>query len=180
MYRMLSTIVLAAGFLLTPTTTQAGHFHKQKSADCCCVCQQKTCKLNVDVKEVEETCFEVECEDVCIPPVRFWWECGPSKRCPKVRTVAKLVTEKKTKKVCVYDWEVVTVCRNCYQNLRKVRCHELGLNQDATPEQIGLSMPEPVIDPNTPTSDSGLVTVKVTAYSEQKNAPKPAEGIASE
>ena len=112
----------------------------------CCVCQQKVCHLEVGQEEVDVSCFEVECEDVCIPPVRFWWECGPIKRCGKVRTVNKLTTESYTVTECTYDWSVKTICRECYRQVHRLRCHQLGLGPDATPEQVGLPVPQPLSD----------------------------------
>lgn len=105
---------------------------------CCSVCEQKVCHLEVDRQEIDVDCFEVECEDVCIPPVRFWWECGPIKRCGKVRTVNKLVTRSRTEIECSYDWSVVTICRACYRKIYRLRCQQLGLAPQATPKQVGL------------------------------------------
>src|SRR6056297_226167 len=143
--------------LLAAPTSMAGNCLQKKSHQCC-VCQQKTCKLNVDTVEVDEPCFDVECADVCIPPVRFWWQDCPPKRCAKIRTVSKLVVEKQTKTVCVYDWEVVTICRACYRHVHRLRCEELGLGYDATPGQVGLPVPVPVEEA---ADASGLVSVAV-------------------
>ncbi|WP_168567009.1 hypothetical protein [Crateriforma spongiae] len=104
----------------------------------CCVCQAKRCHVTVDTEEVDVECRDVECEDICIPPVRFWWECGPLKPCGRIRTVRKLVTETHTKKVCTYDWSVVTVCKSCYRKIHRLRCKQLHLSENTPPEQVGL------------------------------------------
>lgn len=131
--------VATALALFSATDASAGHH-------ACCVCQQKVCHLEIGEEEVDVNCFDVECEDVCIPPVRFWWECGPINRCGKVRTVHKLTTESHKKTECTYDWSVVTICRPCYHKVHRLRCHQLGLGAEATPEQVGLPTPTPVTD----------------------------------
>ncbi|CAN0496398.1 unnamed protein product [Hapterophycus canaliculatus] len=56
---------------------------------CCFFCQKGRCQVEVDVEEVDVAGFDVECEAICIPPLRFPWECGPLKKCGKVRCFAE-------------------------------------------------------------------------------------------
>ncbi|MEO9590744.1 hypothetical protein [Rhodopirellula bahusiensis] len=86
----------------------------------CCFCQAGRCVVEVEKEEVDVKCFDVECEAICIPPLRFPWECGPLKKCGKVRTIKKLVIDKKTKTVCVYDWSAITCCPDCRSRARGI------------------------------------------------------------
>ncbi|MFG0334769.1 MAG: hypothetical protein ACF8TS_15550 [Maioricimonas sp. JB049] len=66
------------------------------------------CQPTVTAEPREEECWEVECEYVCIPPVRFPWQpCGTPGGCGKIRRVRKL---KKVKYECgtdyVWEWNV--------------------------------------------------------------------------
>ena len=111
--------------------------------DQCCVCAKKVCQVTVDREEVEKTCFDCKCEDICIPPVRFWWECGPLKKCGKIRTVRKLVPEKFTTTVCTYDWNVISICTGCYRHVHRLRCDEMGVAYETPAERLGLPVPLP-------------------------------------
>jgi hypothetical protein len=117
----------------------------------CCVCQTKTCKVTVEKEEVDVACFDVECVDVCIPPVRFWWERGPLRQCGKIRTVKQLVVEKHPKQVCTYDWEVISICSRCYRDVHRLRCHQLGVAATTPAAEIGLP----------PAQESGHVEVHI-------------------
>jgi len=124
---------LKKDFLMTRSTTNLGLITKGFSAiaailvfsatasafgPCCCFCQEGRCHVSVEQKEVDVKCFDVECEAICIPPLRFPWECGPLKKCGKVRIVKKLTTDKKKKCVCEYDWTAVHCCPDCYSRVR--------------------------------------------------------------
>ncbi|WP_044255835.1 hypothetical protein [Rhodopirellula sp. SWK7] len=85
---------------------------------CCCFCQEGRCQVTVEREEVETKKFVVECEAICIPPLRFPWECGPLKKCGKVRCVKKLGSENGSKVVCVYDWTAIHCCPSCCSKLR--------------------------------------------------------------
>lgn len=108
---------------------------------CCRICKVKICNVTVGKEEIESNCFECEAVDICIPPVRFWWECGPLRQCGKIRTVNRLTTHSTTKTVCTYDWSVATVCRPCYRKVHRLRCRQLGLGEKATAAQVGLPQP---------------------------------------
>lgn len=86
----------------------------------CCFCQAGRCVVEVEKEEVDVTCFDVECETICIPPLRFPWECGPLKKCGKVRTIKKLITDKKKETVCTYDWSAIACCPDCRHRARGI------------------------------------------------------------
>lgn len=105
------TVTLLIGLLVTTTASAVG--------PCCLFCQKGRCHVEVDIEEVEIKGFDVECEAICIPPLRFPWEGGPLKKCGKVRCVKKLVGDKKTCKVCTYDWEAIVCCPDCRTKLQR-------------------------------------------------------------
>ena len=43
---------------------------------CCFACPDCRCKLDAEEVEVEKSCFEVECETICVPKVVFPWQTG--------------------------------------------------------------------------------------------------------
>lgn len=87
----------------------------------CFCCAQKVCQLTVTPATETTECFQVECEDVCIPPVMFPWECHP-KKCGRVRTVRVLTTEERERRICEYDWDVVVICPRCRHALHAAGC----------------------------------------------------------
>lgn len=108
MYRAyLTGLIATATFMMASTTAFA-------FGPCCCFCEEGRCQVKVEREEVETKSFDVECEKICIPPLRFPWECGPLKKCGSVRCIKKLKSTKGTKEVCVYDWSVVC-CPSCYR-----------------------------------------------------------------
>lgn len=70
-----------------------------------------TCRAEVTLEPVKKTCWEVQCEHICIPPVRFpWQKCGEPLGCGKIRCVKKLKeVEYECGQECVYDWKVVNL-----------------------------------------------------------------------
>lgn len=80
---------------------------------CCCFCRAGRCSVKVEKQDVEDTVFDVECEAICIPPIRFPWECGPLKNCGQIRVVKKLVTEKEKRVECTYQWSATACCPQC-------------------------------------------------------------------
>jgi len=135
--KIILRMLLAATIVLVADRTG-----RAADGDACCVCRQKKCKVTVDTQEVGVECDDVRCEDVCIPPVRFWWERGPLKTSGKIRTVRKLVTKDVGKKtVCTYDWEVVTMCAECFAKVHRLRCNQLHVHDGTPPRQVGLPVP---------------------------------------
>jgi hypothetical protein len=87
-------------------TALAGEF----GCPCCQSCGG-ACALKVEQIEEDEICYDVECEEVCIPAVRFPWESCRTPKCGRVRVVAKLREDKTKKTRCKYEW--VLTCTRC-------------------------------------------------------------------
>ena len=119
MKRLGNTLVLAALFVATGGlyASAAGKVIHSR----CNFCGVKTCKLNVEKVKEKTTCFEIECKDVCIPPITFPWQCRPAK-CGKIRTVKVLKEKEGEKEVCKYSWEVVVICPSCRHGLEEAGC----------------------------------------------------------
>ena len=109
-------LVLCAVASFTAKADAAHGAHSQ-----CFCCAQKVCQLTVTPATETTDCFEVECEDVCIPPVMFPWECHP-KKCGRVRTVRVLTTEERERRICEYKWDVVVICPRCRDGLHAAGC----------------------------------------------------------
>ena len=95
-------------------------------ATCCACCGctapcKKVCRVVCQMKEVEVTCWEVECEEFCVPLPRLCGrkagacerDCVAPPKCGKVRCRKKLVKKKVTRKVPVYKCVVEHVCGKC-------------------------------------------------------------------
>jgi hypothetical protein len=81
----------------------------------CCRCGKKICVLSVSREQKEVTCFEVECQEICIPGIKLPWDkCGP-RRWGGVKTIRVLTEESQDTEVCQYDWSLKTVCSSCSQ-----------------------------------------------------------------
>lgn len=98
------------------------------------------CVLQAKPVVEKETCYEVECKDVCIPAVRFPWDSCREPKCGRVRRIAVLKKESRETKSCKYEW--VVVCP---------RCGKLHQNGDArksvppAPEPPQASTPPPTV-----------------------------------
>jgi hypothetical protein len=87
------------------------------------LCAAKVCRLEISTEKPRETCFEVTCEPICIPPVTFPWEkspccagcdgaaaCAPS-RCGRVKHVHVLgIRETEGQERCVCKWKLEDAC----------------------------------------------------------------------
>ena len=119
-------LFLAVGFLSTdvarawdwPLVPACG----DQKQDCCSRCGvKKVCKVVCEMKEVKKTCWEVECEEFCVPLPRLCGrkagacerDCVAPPKCGKVRCRKKLVKKKVTRKVPVYKCVVEHVCGKC-------------------------------------------------------------------
>jgi hypothetical protein len=84
----------------------------------------KVCRLTIDTEDVTRTCFEVECQPICIPPVTFPWQaspCGhgtcagspwPADKCARIRYVrVPMQREYKAGERCVCKWDVQDACQ---------------------------------------------------------------------
>lgn len=135
---MFIACLVACGAIVANEPAQAGHGRHHR----CMNCAQKRCELKVSRETEEVDCYEVECEDVCIPPVTFPWECRPS-HCGRIRTVAQLTTDTVERQVCVYEWDVVEICPRCCDAMRAAGCEPApGVRiLDDAPEPVPMADP---------------------------------------
>jgi hypothetical protein len=105
------TIVFATLFMLSWGGTQLLNAACPGSHDCSCHVQcprcQSYCKLEVEKELEKKHCWKVECETICIPPVRFPWQRGCPAKCAKTRTVRVLKKHEYECDVCSYQWTAV-------------------------------------------------------------------------
>jgi hypothetical protein len=105
---------------------QGGEHYGHREAICpkCKAC----CTLNVKCDKEKKECFEVKCEQICVPRVVFPWQSSKGHgagRCPCkggclkcscvnrgawVKTVKKLTTESCECPVCKYEWTPACCC----------------------------------------------------------------------
>ena len=71
----------------------------------CPKCNQDTCYLKCEKKEVTKTCYDIDQEVICIPRVTFPWQKCPS-RCSRARTVNILGTKEYECTECKYTWKL--------------------------------------------------------------------------
>ena len=97
---------LLLAVLTLPGAVVAGQFG-------CPTCQScgGACVLKAEVVTEDETCYDVECKDVCIPAIRFPWDSCREPKCGRVRRVATLKTDSRETKACKYEW--VILCPRC-------------------------------------------------------------------
>ncbi len=108
---VLITLLTGLSVPIAPTIASA-------TGACCCFCRAGRCSVKIDKQDVEATVFKVECETVCIPPIRFPWECGPLRRCGQVRVIKKLVTDKEKHTECTYEWSGIACCPQCSHRIK--------------------------------------------------------------
>jgi hypothetical protein len=163
----LLTLCWLSALGLVAATAQAGDCGCAAAADCCQSCDPccnqccgKRCELQIGKKKVKVTCFDCECEDICLPgPSRklcthrenvcsecgsdcgcscsrhgkadfVWSEWCPTK-CAKVTNIKKLVKREVEKEVPDYKWVVVDCCAEaCAEATDKV---EAGSGEDKPP-----------------------------------------------
>lgn len=81
-------------------------FHKSRSHVCpqCNTC----CELKVEKEDEDRYCWDVECEEICIPRVVFPWQKSRCNPCvhngADVKTVRVLKKRDYTCPVCTYTW----------------------------------------------------------------------------
>ena len=126
--RIVSSILLFT--LLTGTTmaTCASQEGCQACpADGCCGTRD-ICSCRRTTEEVKKQCWKVSCKKICIPPIRFPWQCGGLAGCGKVRTVRVLEQEASKETEHGYQWTVRTVRTGCgcRDRARGARCADVG------------------------------------------------------
>ncbi|HAH44944.1 hypothetical protein [Gimesia sp.] len=73
----------------------------------------KSCRLHVETLKVKKHCFNIECKEVCIPPVRFPWQKCCELKCGKIKTVRVLKKHEYTCEKCGYKWDIENLCGAC-------------------------------------------------------------------
>ncbi len=79
----------------------------------CVSCGKKVCCLEVGTKPITKHCFEVECREICIPPVLFPWMKCCQTRPGKVRTIRVLKKHEYKVERCEYIWRAQPLCEQC-------------------------------------------------------------------
>lgn len=133
MCRSVVACLLASLLAYTQLSTAGEH-----CAHCgCCSHLRKVCRVVPETKEVVEVCWDVKCEDFCVPGpsklcgvCRECDDCGSWRRfiwkpgCAEVRTRKVPVKREVKRQVQTFRWEVVTVCdaccRRCADSLREL------------------------------------------------------------
>lgn len=103
-----------------------------------------TCVLKIEQVDDEQTCYDVECEEVCIPAVHFPWESCRTRKCGRARVVAKLKKESRDTKTCKYEW--VLVCDRCGRPVAE--------EEEAEEDQSVPPAPKPASKSKTKSSDT--------------------------
>ena len=128
--RFLSALLLVA--------IVAFHVDSARAGSCTSACKPScngiavecnfSCRPVCSQETISHDYFEVECEYICIPGIKFpWQDCCEPPKCGKVRRVRRLTTGSYD---CgtrtVWDWEVVSHCR-------RIDCTPLGCRGAAAP-----------------------------------------------
>tara|TARA_R110002111_G_scaffold67_2_gene634 strand:+ start:63687 stop:64145 length:459 start_codon:yes stop_codon:yes gene_type:complete len=95
----------------TPCSTHANGACGSSNNGCSQGC--KTCRLHMETLKVKKYCFNIECKDICIPPVRFPWQKCCELKCGKIKTVRVLKKHEYTCEKCGYKWTVENLCGDC-------------------------------------------------------------------
>ena len=78
-----------------------------------CDCAAKACRVEAKPGKEKRNCWEVECEDVCVPGDVCPCEDPCAPRCGRVRRVAVLKQEEYECDACKYEWKVEDLCPPC-------------------------------------------------------------------
>lgn len=110
--RLITTLLL---LVATAASVRAAEAQCDTCAPVCAPCAEKVCVTHARAGKQSKHCWDVECAEVCIPAVRFPWECrkqtgcddccvqGLLPKCGTVRTVRKLKKVKYDCDVCEYE-----------------------------------------------------------------------------
>ena len=94
----------------------AAHGHRAHAGYCGTNCPRchRYCQLTVVPTTVEKSCWEIECEEICIPAIRFPWEKNCEPKCGTVITVKRLKKVTYECPSCKCEWTpVCSTCGNC-------------------------------------------------------------------
>lgn len=104
---LLALTTVSIGILAPDGRPARGAGHHQ---DCCPQCGAVCQPIREDGKE-KKHCWKVECEHICIPPVRFpWVGCEVPLHCGRVKAVRRLKKEEYECPTCKIKWEVQGGC----------------------------------------------------------------------
>lgn len=118
--RVILAVTVTMLACLTVERAAAEHFSDRKCQ--CPECTKICCPEKVTEKQ-KESCWEVECKEVCIPPVRFpWMKCWPLS-CGRVRVVNILKKEETEVEKCEIKWKVKDCCPRCSKPFALCHCH---------------------------------------------------------
>lgn len=110
---------------------------------CCRLCGKKVCMVEAERTKEKKSCFEVECEEVCIPAFRWPWEKHCAPKCGRVRTVRTLKTEEFEVDAIDYQWNIREVlCVDCRAREACPTCASASKPQSPEPGRA-LPLPEP-------------------------------------
>ena len=94
-------------------------------AKVCCAkdCCAKDCCAEVVTKKDRQSCWDVECKEVCVPPVRLPWFGSCLQVCGRVRAVHVLKKHEREVDKKETQWSVKSVCcPACSQPVRACSC----------------------------------------------------------
>jgi hypothetical protein len=148
--RSLIPLLIISAVPITATADQFGCPH--------CHSCGRACVLKVAQVDSEEDCYEVECEEVCIPAVRFPWQSCHAPRCGRSRLVTKLKIESRPTKICEYEW--VLACP---------KCGRIEFNGNRAAEENGI--PPAPMDPMPPTPPAAPAAETGTAHLTTPSTP---------
>jgi hypothetical protein len=113
---ILLVILLAAGFVpalagqvvgVPALVGPAGHQCHVQCPKC-----RAHCRLEVEQESLVRDCYDVECEPICVPHVRFpWMPCWAPLKCAKTRLVNVLKKYEFECPQCKHKW--TPVCEEC-------------------------------------------------------------------
>lgn len=111
---MLRIFVLLSMFmLLAASHAFAGHHHGRKCPQC-----HKTCHVTVEPIKIKKECWDVECEEICIPAITFPWEKCTTPKCGRVISVKKLKIHTYECDGCGYKWKIdQKPCGSCHEEV---------------------------------------------------------------
>jgi len=120
---------------------------------CCCPgCGNKVCCAISEEKTIDKHCYEVECEDICIPKFRMPWEKCCKPKCARVKTVRVLKKVNYECKSCGYKWEV-----NCVDGCCSGGCNKGSKGSDQDIDIKSIPTPTPVKVSNTSSQTEGVI-----------------------
>ena len=107
----LAAILVIAGFVSAPGCV-SNHCARPPEPIVCPNCHHH-CELEVETVKEARPCFDVECEAICIPPVKLpWHDCCAPPHCAKTRLIHVLVEKEYECERCLYKWKPVC-CEAC-------------------------------------------------------------------